>query len=71
MKTNSSRNVTVGTTKKSVETNWEAWLLRNAPRLRGRFRCTNHVLGDGRLGHIDSQFQQLPMDSRCAPEWKT
>src|SRR5215469_13865112 len=42
---------------------------KGAPRLRGRLARPNHTLGDGRLRYIDSQFEQLPVDSRCAPEW--
>ena len=38
------------------------------PGLRGRFGMSDHVLGDGCLGDIDSEFEQFAMDSRSSPE---
>jgi hypothetical protein len=39
-----------------------------APCLRGRFWMPKHMLGDSRLGNVDSEFEQFAMNSRGAPE---
>ncbi len=38
------------------------------PGLGGRFSLTSHVLRDGGLGHLDSEFEQLALNARCSPE---
>ena len=42
---------------------------KRTPTLRRWFSRSHHVLGDGWLGDLDAEFQQLPMDARCAPTW--
>ncbi len=39
-----------------------------APRLRGRVWMPDHVLGNSRLGDIDSKFEQFAMNSRSSPK---
>ena len=39
-----------------------------APGLRGRCAALRDEPGDGALGHVEAELQQLPMDSRSAPE---
>jgi len=39
-----------------------------APGLRGRCAALREEPGDGALGHVDAEFQELTMDSRGAPE---
>jgi len=39
-----------------------------SPGLRGRYGMSNHVLSDGCLGDIDTEFEQFAMDSRSSPE---
>jgi hypothetical protein len=41
---------------------------KSTPSLGRWFVLTGHVLGDGSLGHIDSQFKQFPMETRRSPE---
>ena len=38
------------------------------PGLRGRFGMSDHVLSDGCLRDIDTEFEQLAADSRRSPE---
>lgn len=38
------------------------------PGLGWWFSLASHVLRDSRLGHFDTEFEQFPMDTRCAPE---
>jgi hypothetical protein len=38
-----------------------------SPSLRGRFGMSDHVLSDGCLGDIGTEFEQFAMDSRCSP----
>ncbi len=33
-----------------------------------RLVLANYVLGDCRLGHIDSEFEQFTVEARCSPE---
>ena len=30
---------------------------------------SHHVLGDGGLGDLDAEFQQLAVNARCTPAW--
>src|SRR5262249_39798922 len=39
------------------------------PGLRRRPGTAYHVLRDRGLGYVETEFQQLTVDSRCAPEW--
>ena len=39
-----------------------------APRLRRRSDAPEHIFRDGRLGDVEAQFQQLPVNPRRAPE---
>ena len=39
-----------------------------APGLRGRCAALRDEPGDGALGHVEAELQELPMDSRSAPE---
>jgi hypothetical protein len=41
---------------------------KRSPGLRGRFGKSDHVLSDGCLGDIDTEFEQLTVNSRCSPE---
>ena len=38
------------------------------PRLRRWLAMANHVLGNGRLGHVDAQLQQFTMNTWCTPQ---
>src|SRR5580658_4577407 len=40
-----------------------------SPGLRWRLPIPEHVLGDGWLTDLDSKFQQLAVNPRCAPPW--
>ena len=42
-------------------------LQESSPGLRRRLPLAHHVFGDGCLGNLDSEFQQLPMDARGSP----
>lgn len=39
-----------------------------APPLGRRFSMSQHVFANGWLGDLDTQFEQLTMDARCAPQ---
>jgi hypothetical protein len=39
------------------------------PGLRGLGAPLRHQPGDGALGHVEAEFQELAMDARGAPEW--
>ncbi|MDT4947187.1 MAG: hypothetical protein QOH14_3920 [Pseudonocardiales bacterium] len=39
------------------------------PSLRWRPASADHVFGDGRLGDIEAQLEQLAVDARCTPKW--
>jgi hypothetical protein len=43
-------------------------LQKCSPSLRGWFGMSGHVLSDGCLGDIDTEFEQFAMDTRSAPE---
>ncbi len=43
-------------------------LQKCSPGLRGWFGMSGHVLSDGCLGDIDTEFEQFAMDTRSAPE---
>src|SRR5437763_1683488 len=42
-------------------------LEKGSPRLRGRFPVPDHVLGDCCLRHLNTEFQEFPMNARSAP----
>src|SRR5262245_16015643 len=37
------------------------------PRLRRRFRTSDHIFGDGCLGDLNAQLHQFAVNPRCAP----
>src|SRR5215831_14955626 len=37
------------------------------PRLRRWFRIANQVFGNGSFGNLNTQFHELAVDARCAP----
>src|SRR5687767_387020 len=39
------------------------------PTLRRWFSRSHHILGDGWLGDLDAEFQQLTVNPRCPPAW--
>ncbi len=42
-------------------------LEKGSPRLGGRFPVPDHVLGDCCLRHLNTEFQEFPMNARSAP----
>jgi hypothetical protein len=67
--TNSSRNVADATTNMSMAAMPIASLRKKAPPARRRrARSSHHVLADGGLTDLDTEFGQLAMDARCTPE---
>jgi hypothetical protein len=66
---NSSRNVADATTNMSMAAMPIASLRKKAPPARRRrARSSHHVLADGGLTDLDTEFGQLAMDARCTPE---
>ena len=57
----------VGTTKKSVAAIPAAWLRRKVAQLIRSSGAFDHVLGDGQIGDLDAEPEQLAMDPRCSP----
>jgi hypothetical protein len=58
-----------GTVKKSRETQIRDVIGKeHAPGLRGRCAALRDEPGDGALGQVEAELQQLTMDSRSAPE---
>jgi len=59
----------VGTVKKSRATRSRTWLARNVRQVcEGGGAALREEPGDGALGHVEAELQQLTMDSRSAPE---
>ena len=62
-------NRMVGTTKKSTDTMRLHMIVEERPPGLGRrLAMSHHVLGDGGLGDLDAEFQQLAVNARRAPE---
>src|SRR4030095_14889058 len=66
--TKSSRNVTVGTTKKSAAMIWLAWFLRKVRHVCDGGRGCRRIFLATVLTHRDSQLLKLSMNPRRAPE---
>ena len=64
-----TRKLTVGTTKKSIETNCFAWLFRKVRQVwEGGFRSRAMYFGHCSLADFDTEFERFPMDPRCSPK---
>jgi len=64
-RTNKTRHVAVGTTKKSAATDLpEVIREKGAPGLRGWPAVANHVFPDAGLTDINPELQQFAMDPR-------
>ena len=67
--TNKRRQVAVGTTKKSAAASCWAWFARNVRHVcDGGCGTAHHVLRDGSLTDVETQFQQLTVNPRCTPQ---
>ena len=68
-KTNSSRKLTVGTTKEVHRADACRMVVQKGlPGLRPPSPTPRHVLGDRRLGGLDAELEEFAMYARCAPQ---
>src|SRR5256712_11625953 len=61
--------VGVGLARSHLSRDWRtAYRLDSAPGLRGRCAALRHQAGDGALGHVDAELEELAVDSGGTPQ---